>query len=59
MRFPVQRVDNPRILRPETPERTLLRAKVQELHEQGVSYPQIAKALGISVGTAWNLINTQ
>jgi transposase len=58
MRFPVQRVYNARTLRPEVPERTRLRAKVQKLREQGMSYPQIAKQLGISVGTAWNIANT-
>jgi hypothetical protein len=57
MRFSVPRVQNQRTLRPETPERTHLRGKVQELREQGMSYPQIANALRISVGFAWNLVN--
>ena len=57
MRFPVQRVRNQHTLRREAPEKTLLRAKVRQLREQGISYPQIAQALGISIGTAWNLTN--
>jgi hypothetical protein len=59
MRFAVRRVRNQRILRPEVPEKTLLRARVQQLREQGMSYPQIAESLRISVGTAWNMINGQ
>ncbi len=31
--------------------------KIRELHAQGESYPQIARKLGIAVGTAWNAVN--
>jgi hypothetical protein len=55
--FPVPRVQHQRAIRPEALDKTHLRAKVQELRKQGISYPQIAKALVISVGTAWNSAN--
>ena len=36
----------------------LVRQPVSEmLHNEGISYPKIANALGVSVGTAWNDIN--
>jgi hypothetical protein len=58
-RFTIQRVRTKLIPRPETLERTILRDRAQQLRKQGMSYPQIAKALGISVGSAWNMANAQ
>jgi hypothetical protein len=43
----------PRVVDPSKLE---LQAKVIELRSQGWSFPAIAKNLGISVGTAWNMI---
>lgn len=37
------------------PERLEQKAKVVELRSLGWSFPSIAKHLGISVGTAWNM----
>ncbi len=39
------------------PERLLLREKAGELRRWGLSYPQIAQALGVSLGSAWNIVN--
>lgn len=57
-RFTVRRAQKTPIIRTEATQRTLLRARVHELRAQGQSFPAIAQALGISVGTAWNLANT-
>lgn len=35
-------------------ERALRRARVVELREAGLTFPQVAEDIGISVGTAWN-----
>jgi len=35
----------------------MLRVKAKLLRDQGCSYPEIARRLGVSEGTAWNLIN--
>ena len=37
------------------PAKLELQAKVVELRSQGWSFPEIAKYLNISVGTAWNI----
>ncbi|MBA3868338.1 MAG: helix-turn-helix domain-containing protein [Anaerolineae bacterium] len=37
------------------PAKKQLQAKVIELRSSGWSYPEIAKHLNISVGTAWNM----
>lgn len=55
--FSVQRAQRRFVPQPETPVKILMRAKAQEMREQGMSYPQIAKELGVSVGSAWNLMN--
>ena len=54
--FSIRRQRNKHVLRPDDSNTTRLRAKVLQLREEGMSYPAIAKALGISVGTAWNHI---
>ena len=38
------------------PARTQLQAKIIELRASGWSFPAIARHLGISVGTAWNMV---
>ena len=43
--------------RPIDPARLELKAKMNELRSEGWSYPAIARHLGISVGTAWNMSN--
>ncbi len=43
----------------ESPEKAKLRERVRELRLEGLSYPAIARALGISEGTAWNYTNHQ
>ncbi len=58
-RFSIRRVvPRPKPL-PENPMRTALRLKVRELRLQGVSYPEIAIQMDISVGTVWNLVNKE
>jgi hypothetical protein len=37
------------------PERLKLQVKAIDLRSRGLSFPAIAKYLGVSVGTAWNL----
>ena len=41
------------------PQKLKLKAEVVELRSQGWSFPAIARRLGISVGTAWNIANHQ
>lgn len=38
-------------------KRLRLRKKARELRREGMSYPQIAQMLGISLGSAWNIVN--
>ncbi len=50
----------PRLPRPKPPEsleKQNLRVKAKFLREQGLSYPEIAYKLGISLRAAWALIN--
>ncbi len=54
----VQRLKRRRSPQPETPIRAALRKRAIQLREQGLSYPEIARELNISVGTAWNLSNS-
>jgi transposase len=54
--FTVQRRRHKHILRSEDPDKALLRAKARQLREEGMSYPAIANALDISVGTSWNYV---
>ena len=56
LRSDIRRQRNKHVLRPEDSTTIRLRAKARQLREEGMSYPAIAKALGISVGTAWNHI---
>jgi hypothetical protein len=42
--------------RPVDPEKVKLNAKALELRSNGWSFPAIAAHLGISVGTAWNMV---
>jgi hypothetical protein len=44
--------------RPNDPTRMQLQAQVIELRSKGWSFPAIARHLGISIGTAWNMANT-
>ena len=44
--------------RQSDPARAQLQAKIIELRSQGWSFPAIARHLGISVGTVWNMANT-
>jgi hypothetical protein len=55
--FRVRRVATKRRINIEQPQKAQLRMKAQELRNQGLSYPAIAKALEISVGSVWNLLN--
>lgn len=41
----------------DTPERLLLQERAHNLRSLGLSYPQIAQVLGVSLGLAWNMIN--
>jgi len=54
LRFSVRRRKNKLVVRPKDPDKARLRAKAQQLRETGMSYPAIARTLGISVGTVWN-----
>ena len=55
--FTIRRVKIGVNIHVERPEKVILREKVVELRNQGMSYPAISRALGISEGTAWNIIN--
>ncbi len=52
--FHIHRVSAPPRLRIEDPNKTRLREKVQGLRAIGMSYPDIAHNLNLSVGTVWN-----
>lgn len=41
----------------ESPARTQLRQRAAALRDQGLSYPEIAREIGVSQATAWNLLN--
>jgi len=45
---------------PERPKRDLSerRRRTRKLRAQGMSYPQIASEMEISVGSAWNAVNS-
>jgi len=55
----VQRAKTEVRIRVESPEKAKLRERVRQLRAQGLSYPAIARALGISEGTAWNYAHQQ
>jgi hypothetical protein len=55
--FDIERTTTVRPPKLESPERVVRDHTVRELREQGLSYPAIAKAMRISVGSAWNAIN--
>lgn len=57
VQFTMRRVSRKTVSLPEDPAKSLLRKEAISLHKQGISYPQIAKALAVSVGSAWNLVN--
>ena len=57
LEFGLNRVKHTTQPRPIDPARLELKAKVNELRSEGWSYPAIARHLGISVGTAWNMSN--
>jgi hypothetical protein len=42
--------------RPVNPAKVELQAQIIELRSSGWSFPAIAEYLGISVGTAWNVV---
>ncbi len=45
--------------RPINPAKVELQAQVIELRSSGWSFPVIARHLGISVGTVWNLVKRE
>lgn len=55
----MQRVGVPARQRIKDPATAARDQQIRELREQGLSYPQIAMLMGISVGTAWNVVNKQ
>jgi len=57
--FRVRRSKTEVRIRVESPEKVTLRERVRELRAQGLSYPAIARTLGISEGTAWNYAHQQ
>ena len=55
--FNIQRILVPRRPQTESEEKQALRARAQVLREEGMTYPEIADQLGISLGATWNLLN--